>query len=107
MTGERLDDLSLAPTLISFAVSQLSIAVGMGVPDLWRILKPAAEYDTLLSLATAGFSRVEVRGYRLGVDASLWLFVSAAAGCTMTSPDLARLQHARKMDPEASDEVGA
>ncbi|KAL8287399.1 hypothetical protein RQP46_003257 [Phenoliferia psychrophenolica] len=47
----------------------------MGVPGLWPELKEAAEAEGLLKLSEAAF-RSTPRGFRLGVDASLWMFHS-------------------------------
>lgn len=48
----------------------------MGIPGLWAELAPAAETTTLHSYLLTSFvqNRNELRGLRLGIDASLWLF---------------------------------
>lgn len=48
----------------------------MGVPGLWPILNPAAETGGLLQLADTAFRSSPSRGFRVGVDASLWMFHS-------------------------------
>ncbi|KAH6911809.1 hypothetical protein BKA70DRAFT_1146211 [Coprinopsis sp. MPI-PUGE-AT-0042] len=49
----------------------------MGVQGLWDVLRPAAKPRSLTELAvTEGFERNKqgVRGYRIGIDASIWFF---------------------------------
>lgn len=48
----------------------------MGVPGLWTELAPVAQTTTLPSYCLTTFTENtnELRGFRLGVDASLWLF---------------------------------
>lgn len=48
----------------------------MGIPGLWAELAPAAQTTTLPSYCLTTFSdnANELRGLRLGIDASLWLF---------------------------------
>ncbi|KAM0749934.1 hypothetical protein T439DRAFT_381480 [Meredithblackwellia eburnea MCA 4105] len=46
----------------------------MGIPKLWPLLQPAATASGLLQLAEDSFTSSPHRAYRLGVDASLWLF---------------------------------
>lgn len=46
----------------------------MGVRGLWRLLEPAQEVTTLAELADRAFrSSPGTRGFRLGIDAPLWL----------------------------------
>ncbi|EAU80898.1 hypothetical protein CC1G_03074 [Coprinopsis cinerea okayama7 len=49
----------------------------MGVAGLWEVLRPAAKPRSLTELSvTEGFQQNPegVRGYRLGIDASIWFF---------------------------------
>ncbi|SPO23822.1 uncharacterized protein UTRI_03648_B [Ustilago trichophora] len=48
----------------------------MGIPGLWAELAPAAQTTTLPSYCLTTFTENtnELRGLRLGIDASLWLF---------------------------------
>ncbi|EST05156.1 XPG N-terminal [Kalmanozyma brasiliensis GHG001] len=48
----------------------------MGIPGLWAELAPAAQTTTLPSYCLTTFvgNKNELRGLRLGIDASLWLF---------------------------------
>lgn len=47
----------------------------MGVNSLWELLAPAGDVgDTLCTLAEKGFRRPSIRSYRVGVDASAWLY---------------------------------
>lgn len=48
----------------------------MGIPGLWAELAPAARTTTLPSYCLTTFSenKNELRGLRLGIDASIWLF---------------------------------
>ncbi|KAG8952319.1 hypothetical protein FRC04_004747 [Tulasnella sp. 424] len=51
----------------------------MGVPGLWDLLRPAAEKRSLIHLAVVdGFEQNlnGQRGYRIGIDASIWFFHS-------------------------------
>ncbi|KAG8898187.1 hypothetical protein FRC01_010992, partial [Tulasnella sp. 417] len=51
----------------------------MGVPGLWDLLRPAAEKRSLIHLAVVdGFEKNlnGQRGYRIGIDASIWFFHS-------------------------------
>ncbi|KIO27795.1 hypothetical protein M407DRAFT_232186 [Tulasnella calospora MUT 4182] len=51
----------------------------MGVPGLWDLLRPAAEKRSLIHLAVIdGFEKNlnGQRGYRIGIDASIWFFHS-------------------------------
>ncbi|CAG7851051.1 SubName: Full=Related to DNA repair endonuclease rad2 {ECO:0000313/EMBL:CCA73914.1} [Serendipita indica DSM 11827] len=51
----------------------------MGVPGLWEILRPAAQQRSIVHLAIYdGFLSDEhnKRGYRIGIDASIWFFHS-------------------------------
>ncbi|SGY68170.1 BQ5605_C004g02860 [Microbotryum silenes-dioicae] len=62
----------------------------MGVPTFWKELEAAEERDTIMGIATTKFqSSPGVRGFRLGIDASLWLF------------------HIRKVAAMDASEVGA
>ncbi|KAJ7738593.1 hypothetical protein B0H16DRAFT_1424805 [Mycena metata] len=52
----------------------------MGVPDLWTELAPAPKVRSLKNLAVAeGFeaNRSGSRGFRIGIDASIWFFPAA------------------------------
>lgn len=47
----------------------------MGVTGLWKLLSSAQETTTFAHLAEAGFrDSPGRRGYRIGIDASLWLY---------------------------------
>ena len=47
----------------------------MGVTGLWKLVGSARETTTFAHLADDGFRcSPGRRGYRLGIDASLWLF---------------------------------
>ncbi|SCV72573.1 BQ2448_4110 [Microbotryum intermedium] len=62
----------------------------MGVPTFWKELEAAEERVTIFGVATVKFqSSPGVRGFRLGIDASLWLF------------------HVKKMAAMDASEVGA
>lgn len=48
----------------------------MGVKGLWKELETAQLHDTLINLSVEAFKSNPHRSLRLGVDVSLWLFVS-------------------------------
>ncbi|KAH6886078.1 hypothetical protein BKA70DRAFT_1123320 [Coprinopsis sp. MPI-PUGE-AT-0042] len=55
----------------------------MGVEGLWDVLRPAAKPRALTELAVSeGFQRNEqgLRGYRIGIDASIWFFHAKKGG---------------------------
>ncbi|SCZ92547.1 BZ3500_MvSof-1268-A1-R1_Chr5-2g07965 [Microbotryum saponariae] len=84
----------------------------MGVPTFWKELEAAEERDTIMGIATTKFqSSPGVRGFRLGIDASLWLFVSQIMMRTSTTKlSLAYevwSQHIRKVAAMDASEVGA
>ncbi|KAF8691865.1 hypothetical protein AX14_002730, partial [Amanita brunnescens Koide BX004] len=65
----------------------------MGVPGLWKVLNPAAETRSMTELAVAeGFvaNPQGHRGFRIGVDASIWFF-QAEYGCEGENPVLRTL----------------
>ncbi|KAH9948473.1 hypothetical protein B0H21DRAFT_876090 [Amylocystis lapponica] len=65
----------------------------MGVPGLWDILRPAGETRSLTHLAVVdGFeaNRDGKRGFRVGIDASIW-FYHAAYGREGENPELRTL----------------
>ncbi|KAL6308878.1 PIN domain-like protein, partial [Sparassis latifolia] len=65
----------------------------MGVPGLWDILRPAGETRSLTHLAvTDGFEANPegYRGFRVGIDASIWFF-HAAYGKEGENPELRTL----------------
>lgn len=51
----------------------------MGVALLWKYLEDAEQHETLLNLNVKAFEDNASRGLRLGVDCSLWLFVSVGS----------------------------
>ena len=53
-------------------------ALTMGVPGLWDVIRPAGHTRSLTHLSVIdGFERnIDLRGYRVGIDASLWFFHS-------------------------------
>ncbi|KZT05209.1 uncharacterized protein LAESUDRAFT_715015 [Laetiporus sulphureus 93-53] len=65
----------------------------MGVPGLWNILRPAGETRSLTHLAVVdGFEANPdgVRGFRVGIDASIWFF-HASYGREGENPELRTL----------------
>ncbi|KAI5478769.1 putative DNA repair endonuclease rad2 [Pseudohyphozyma bogoriensis] len=52
----------------------------MGVPGLWPFLYGAAEVTTILELAEGAFRNSPCRGFRIGIDASIWDFHSRTIG---------------------------
>jgi Holliday junction resolvase YEN1 len=46
----------------------------MGVAGLWPKLYDAGEPVNLVELGLAGFLRKHIRGYKVGVDVSIWLY---------------------------------
>ncbi|KAH7108322.1 hypothetical protein BKA62DRAFT_764380 [Auriculariales sp. MPI-PUGE-AT-0066] len=54
----------------------------MGVPGLWEVLRPASQTKSLTQLAVVdGFQRNHGghRGFRVGIDASIWFFHASSA----------------------------
>ncbi|KAI6030976.1 PIN domain-like protein [Pisolithus marmoratus] len=65
----------------------------MGVAGLWEVLRPAAEVRSLTELAVSdGFvsNPGGLRGFRIGIDASIWFF-HAAYGREGENPELRTL----------------
>jgi Holliday junction resolvase YEN1 len=61
----------------------------MGVAGLWDVLRPAAQPRSLSHLALDAFDR-PLRGFRIGIDASIWFF-HAAHGKEGENPELRTL----------------
>lgn len=59
--------------------SRGSVDSNMGVALLWKYLEDAEQHETLLNLNVKAFEDNASRGLRLGVDCSLWLFVSVGS----------------------------
>ena len=65
----------------------------MGVPGLWDVLRPAAHTRSLIHLSVVeGFERNanKLRGYRVGIDASIW-FIHSEWGREGENPQLRTL----------------
>ena len=63
----------------------------MGVAGLWDVLRPAQLTRSLSHLAVKdGFENKPLRGFRIGIDASIWFF-HAAYGRDGENPELRTL----------------
>ncbi|KAJ3722658.1 hypothetical protein C8R42DRAFT_667502 [Lentinula raphanica] len=63
--------------------------LGMGVAGLWPLLEPAQSVTTLTALSLTKFNSTS-RGYRIGIDASIWFF-HAEYGKEGENPELRTL----------------
>ena len=61
----------------------------MGVAGLWDVVRPAGTSRSLTTIAVDGFtsSPANVRGFRVGIDASIW-FVHSKWGREGENPEL-------------------
>ncbi|KAF8239772.1 hypothetical protein L208DRAFT_1236254 [Tricholoma matsutake] len=66
----------------------------MGIKGLWPLLTPVSKSVSLRNLTVErGFINnvASIRGYRIGIDASVWIYAACYCHSNTKSPELATL----------------